>query len=164
MTDPISATPISAAMQQPAAANPAVKDQMGKDTFLKLLVAQLRYQDPMKPADGSEFLAQTAQFTSVEKLTQLTTQNEAMLASQNLLGAASMVGRTVTYLNADGQRITGVVSSVRLDPAGTTVHVGDADVAIARVTDIRDTAPRTTTGSTPAPAGGTTGTAGTTAT
>jgi flagellar basal-body rod modification protein FlgD len=40
--------------------------EMGKDAFLQLLVAQLKYQDPSTPADSREFLAQTAQFTMVE--------------------------------------------------------------------------------------------------
>ena len=44
------------------------KDQMGKDMFLKLLVAQMKYQDPANPASSSEFMAQTATFTQVEKL------------------------------------------------------------------------------------------------
>jgi len=44
------------------------KDLGDKDTFLKLLVAQLKYQNPMEPVDSSQFMAQTAQFTMVEKL------------------------------------------------------------------------------------------------
>ena len=46
-------------------------DQMGKDTFLKLLVAQMRYQDPSNPVDSSQMMAQTATFSQVEKLEQL---------------------------------------------------------------------------------------------
>ena len=45
--------------------------EMDKDTFLKLLVAQLKYQDPLSPADPQQFLAQSAQFTTVEKLEEI---------------------------------------------------------------------------------------------
>ena len=47
---------------------------LGKDTFLKLLVAQLKYQNPMSPTDGTEFLAQSAQFTSLESLQSIQTE------------------------------------------------------------------------------------------
>jgi flagellar basal-body rod modification protein FlgD len=50
----------------PIPANP--KGEMGKDAFLKLLVAQLKNQDPLAPSDGKEMAAQLAQFTSVEQL------------------------------------------------------------------------------------------------
>jgi flagellar basal-body rod modification protein FlgD len=139
------ATPISSVLQQsPPAA--AVSDPMGKDTFLKLLVAQLKYQDPMNPADGTQFLTQTAQFTTVEKLSEISKQNDVMIQAQNILGASSLVGRIVSYLDANGATGTGVVSSVRLDSKnGATVHVGDVDVPVARVTEVRNTTVPTTT-------------------
>jgi flagellar basal-body rod modification protein FlgD len=59
----------SGASQQQQAANAAMgKDQLGKDTFLKLLVAQIRNQDPMNPADGLQFVTQLAQFSELEQL------------------------------------------------------------------------------------------------
>ena len=54
-------------------------DQMGKDVFLKLLVAQLKYQDPSNPADSSQMMSQTATFTQVEKLEEIAKQNSALL-------------------------------------------------------------------------------------
>ena len=58
---------------------------MGSDAFLKLLVAQLKYQDPSHPTDGTQMMAQTAQFQMVEKLQQLDDQNTQLLAEQQTL-------------------------------------------------------------------------------
>jgi flagellar basal-body rod modification protein FlgD len=57
------------------------KDLVGKDDFLRLLVAQIRNQNPLNPADGVEFLTQLAQFTSLEQLIGIRTQLEALTAS-----------------------------------------------------------------------------------
>src|SRR3954471_9387187 len=82
-------------------------DQMGKDTFLKLLVAQMKYQDPANPASSSEFMAQTATMTQVEKLEQLVQQNASMLVMQESGTAGALVGRTVTYTDTNGASKTG---------------------------------------------------------
>src|SRR5689334_22996681 len=124
MTSPI--TGASGANKTTSTANPSTaqsttgNNQLGKDTFLKLLVAQLKYQDPTHPSDGTEFLAQTAQFTMVEKLTDLATGQQEMLASQQLLSASNLVGRTVSYTNSDGIEATGVVSSAKLSGSSPT--------------------------------------------
>jgi flagellar basal-body rod modification protein FlgD len=54
------------------------KDIVGKDDFLRLLVAQIRNQNPLNPADGVEFLTQLAQFTQLEQLIAIRTQLEAL--------------------------------------------------------------------------------------
>jgi flagellar basal-body rod modification protein FlgD len=114
-----------------------------QDTFLKLLVAQLKYQDPSNPADSTQFLAQTAQFTQVEKLGEIAT----MLQSQQLIGASSLVGRTVTYQDANGNTLTGVVTKTKLNgDSEPTLVVGDTDVQLSKVTEVQQTA---TTSDTP---------------
>lgn len=142
MTSPLgSATPISQALgaQQPAAATEP-GNTLGKDAFLKLLVAQLRYQDPSSPADGTAFIAQTAQFTQVEKLSDLASTEQQLLAVQLRLGASALIGRTVRYTGADGSTGTGVVSSASFTGSTPTVRVGDADVPLSEVTEVRTTA------------------------
>ncbi len=109
---------------------------LGTDAFLKLLVAQLKNQDPMNPAQGTEFLAQTAQFTMVEKLSQLQQQNADQLAAQRVLQAGQLVGRSVVYTDANGASQQGTVASARLLAAGPVLRVGDADVPLASVTQI----------------------------
>jgi flagellar basal-body rod modification protein FlgD len=116
-----------------AGSSRSVADQ---DTFLKLLVAQLKYQDPSNPADSTQFLAQTAQFTQVEKLGQIAD----MMQAQRLIGASGLGGRTVTYQDANGATQTGVVTTVKLNgDSEPTLVVGDTDVQLSKVTEVRQT-------------------------
>ena len=118
------------------AGSSATKKLGDQDTFLKLLVAQLKYQDPSNPADSTQFLAQTAQFTQVEKLGEIAD----MLSAQQLIGASSLVGRTVTYKDADGMTQTGVVTKAKLNgDSGPIVTVGNMDVELSKVTDVQET-------------------------
>ena len=110
-------------------------DAMGSDTFLKLLVAQLKYQDPSKPADGTALLGQTAQFQMVEKLQQLADQNTQLLSEQQASSAIALVGRTISYTEGD-KTLSGVVGSVRLTAAGPVLAVGQTEVPMSSVTEI----------------------------
>jgi flagellar basal-body rod modification protein FlgD len=123
------------------AGSKSVADQ---DTFLKLLVAQLKYQDPTNPADSTQFLAQTAQFTQVEKLGQIA----EMMQAQQLIGASALVGRTVTYQDANGVTQTGTVTKTKLNgDSEPTLVVGNTDVQLSKVTEVQQTpAPTGTTG------------------
>ena len=84
-----------------------------KDMFLKLLVAQLKYQDPSKPADSSQFVAQTAQFTLVEKMDQLVDSYTNQMQAAELTTATGMLGSTITYTDGKNTK-TGVVSGVSI--------------------------------------------------
>jgi flagellar basal-body rod modification protein FlgD len=134
--NPLGAFATGAAGAAPAGAKPA--NEMSKDMFLKLLVAQLKYQDPTKPADGTEFLAQTAQFSMVEKLDDLAKSQADMLSAQLMLGASNLVGRTVSYTGADGLEATGVVSSAKFTGSSPTLRVGNTDVPLSSVRDVHN--------------------------
>ncbi len=129
----------AAAAAKAAAAVPKRPDQFGQETFLKLLVAQLRYQDPMNPQNGAEFLSQTAQFTQLEKLSDLAKMQTELLSAQRLLGASNLVGRTVTYPGTDGNDATGVVTAARLGIDGPVLRVNDRDVPLASVREVSNT-------------------------
>jgi flagellar basal-body rod modification protein FlgD len=123
-------TPASSTVDRP--------DQMGKDVFMKLLVAQMRYQDPGNPVDSSQMMSQTATFSQVEKLEQLVNQNASMLVLQESATAGALVGRTATYTDATGASTTGVVTSVRLasrDSEAMAVIDG-IKVPVGRLTEI----------------------------
>lgn len=135
MIDPITAR-LAAATPNAPATSVERPDQMGQDTFLKLLVAQLKYQDPTKPQDSSEFMAQSAQFSMLEKLTAIATQTAELLAAEGARNATTMLGREVTWLDADGQPAQGVVTGARLGTAGPVLLVGDEEVPLSAVRQV----------------------------
>jgi flagellar basal-body rod modification protein FlgD len=74
--------------------------KLGKDEFLKLMMAQLSQQDPTAPSDSNAFVAQLAQFTSLEQMQNVNSTLQSMLigqASQNNTGAIGLVGKDVLY-------------------------------------------------------------------
>jgi flagellar basal-body rod modification protein FlgD len=114
---------------------------LGRDAFLKLLVAQLRYQNPLEPSDPGDFMAQTAQFTMVESLEELSKASESTAAAQRVATASSLVGRTVSYIGGGGTSVEGSVVAVRLVGAETVARVRGAtgavtDVPLASITEI----------------------------
>lgn len=107
-----------------------------KDMFLQLMVAQLRYQDPLNPSDPSEFLSQNAQFTALEKMQDVADQTAAVLASQVAFGAAGLVGKTVTWLDENGDTQTGTVSGVNFETTGPVLDVDGTEVPIGNVQSV----------------------------
>jgi flagellar basal-body rod modification protein FlgD len=145
MPDAVSGTTGTAYV--PASTTVERKDQgSSKDMFLKLLVAQMKYQDPSNPASSSELMAQNATFTQVEKLEEIATQNASLLALQRSSSAGALVGRTVSYTDETGAKQSGLVTSVRLgtDTTEATAMVSGVSVAMGRITEVASTAASTT--------------------
>ena len=85
--------------------------ELGKDDFLKLLMAQMTNQDPTSPMENTEFIAQMAQFTSLEQMTNMSNNFEKMAAMINSSEAQSLLGRTVQIDLGAEQATTGVVEA-----------------------------------------------------
>lgn len=136
-TDPISAY---AAQAQAAAAEAAKKDQtLGIDSFLTLMTAQLRNQDPLKPLEGTEFISQLATFGTVSGVQEMQTSLEtlaASLRSTQTLNGATMVGRDVLASTDSIDHTQGGTVSGQVDvPAGTTalqLRITDSTGAVVR--------------------------------
>jgi flagellar basal-body rod modification protein FlgD len=116
--------------------NPAAV--LGKDDFLKLMVAQLKYQDPLKPSDQSQFMSQMAQFSTVEGINNMQSTLESMSQSNTLSQGVSLIGKDVTYLATDGTTGSGTADSVSVLDGKVTVHIGGTDVAIEDVLQVAD--------------------------
>jgi flagellar basal-body rod modification protein FlgD len=85
--------------------------RLGKDDFLKLFTSQLKYQDPLKPLEGTEFTAQMAQFSSLEQLFNLNSSMEQLVAYQMSLNngfATSLISKTVKTTDDAVSKVTGV--------------------------------------------------------
>jgi flagellar basal-body rod modification protein FlgD len=93
---------------------------LDKDAFLKLLVAQLKHQDPTSPMDGKDLAAQLAQFTSVEQLTQL---NEAMATQTEAAQMTTLVGQSSLSASLIGRQIEAVGDMVVVGSGATQVKV-----------------------------------------
>jgi flagellar basal-body rod modification protein FlgD len=120
----------------PAAAAPKDNAKVDQDTFMKLLVAQLKYQDPSNPTDPAQFLSQTAQFTTVEKLGAMQALSQKVLDATQSQSATSMVGRTVTFTDVAGASHTGKVTAASLGSQMPNLTIGGVSVPFDSVTEV----------------------------
>jgi flagellar basal-body rod modification protein FlgD len=132
---------------------------LGKEDFLKLLLTQLSNQDPLKPLEDKEFIAQLAQFNTLEQMQQVNKHLVDMLTTQTISQASSMIGKLVVA-GAVGGKVTAV--TMVNGQAQLILKVGEEHKqvplsAVTRVVEEGGTLPQTTTGST----GGTGGTGST---
>ena len=88
-------------------------NSLGMEDFLKILLTQLTYQDRLKPMDNQQFMAQMAQFTSLEQTQQLNTKIETLITNQAALQSIGLIGKTVDVNTATGL-VTGTVSALSL--------------------------------------------------
>lgn len=99
---------------------------LGLQDFMKILLTQLTYQDPLKPMDNQAFMAQMAQFTSLEQSQRLNDKVQQLIENQAALQSVGLVGRTLDVATASGQS-TGVVTALLLQ--------GDAPLLTLRLPD-----------------------------
>ncbi|WP_263732626.1 flagellar hook assembly protein FlgD [Cellulomonas sp. SG140] len=116
-----------------AATAPKDKTQLDSKAFMQLLIAQLKNQDPSSPMDTSAMMTQTTQMSTMQSLTELTTNAQDQFALQMRVAAATLVGHDVTWNDANGTTQKGVVSGVSYTSTVPTLTVGTTDVSLDAV-------------------------------
>jgi flagellar basal-body rod modification protein FlgD len=110
---------------------------LGKDDFLKLFVAQMQHQDPMNPTDNSEFMAQMAQFSSLEQMSNMAKSNQELASALTLGQAVGLIGRNVTFTDAAGAEQSGVVEKVSTESGSPVLTVaGKSGVLPSSITQV----------------------------
>jgi flagellar basal-body rod modification protein FlgD len=95
------------------------------NTFLKLLIAEMKNQDPTNPMDTSQYMSQFAQMSSVEQAMQTNTKLDSLLSSQSLSQADGLIGKTVSFTDSTGATFTGKVASVSINTDGSVATLQD---------------------------------------
>ena len=112
----------------------AFTSEMGRDQFMHLLVTQMRNQNPLDPISDSDFIAQLAQFSTLEGIEKLNANFSDMLALQQLTQGANLVGKTVLYEQPDAAApAQGVVGAVQLQNGKLHLVVDHSLVPLDRV-------------------------------
>jgi flagellar basal-body rod modification protein FlgD len=114
---------------------------LGKDDFLKILITQLQNQDPMQPMEDKDFIAQMAQFSSLEQMTNVAT---GLSKLPQMLGyASSLIGKTVSWISTDdadnGAEKSGVVDAIVVKDGQQYAVVKGENVALDEVIKVAST-------------------------
>lgn len=112
---------------------PGITAKTGQDQFLRLMVAQLKAQDPMEPLKDQEFIGQLAQFSTLEGIEKLNANFSDMLALQQITQGANLIGRQIVYRNEDNQTVQGAVQGFAVYEGRVELQVGGDAVTLDRV-------------------------------
>ena len=108
-----------------------INNELGKDDFLQLLVTQLQHQDPLAPMEDKDFIAQMAQFTSLE---QMKNMNNAVQITQ----ATSYIGKQVTWADSQGIEQRGIVTAIRIVNSEPKVMIGSESLELKKIMSVTD--------------------------
>lgn len=127
----------SISSQQGTTTSSLSKLNLDKDAFLKIFLAQLQYQDPLNPANGTEFIAELAQFGMLEQLANLTDALNQLVQYEQKAQVASLIGKTVKIAGDGNSMVEGVVSAVRWSGNQVSLVVNDQEYNPAAVIEVK---------------------------
>lgn len=104
---------------------PTASNTVDYNTFLQLLIAEMKNQDPTNPMDTSQYMSQFAQLSTVEQAMQTNTKLDSLLSSQALSQADGLIGKTVTFTDSTGASFTGKVASISINTNGSVATLAD---------------------------------------
>jgi flagellar basal-body rod modification protein FlgD len=138
-TTAASATGKTGSATSSAAAEPVnPSGELGKNDFLKLMIAQLQAQNPLEPSNGTEYISELAQFSQLEQTTNIAQEGTQSATAQRVAQAVALIGHTVSYTDpTTGATQSGSVQSAEITTEGATLTVeGTPGIALAGVTEV----------------------------
>ncbi|MGL4388618.1 MAG: flagellar hook capping FlgD N-terminal domain-containing protein [Brevinema sp.] len=114
------------------------KNSLGEADFLKLLVTQLKTQDPTKPMDDQAFIGQMAQFTSLKQMSAVAENITRFTKEFDFTKSVSLVGKEVVWTDQTGFNQTGLVESVIVKEGNSQLKVNGQSVSLKEVTEVKD--------------------------
>lgn len=134
---PVSATNNN--LQSSDATSRITPKTLGQDDFLKLLITQFTNQDPLSPMKDTEYVAQMAQFTSLEQAKTMTSTMSQLRSDQHVMQANGMIGRTVELQpdSSTGISTTGVVTGVSMEKGEPLIVINQVPHSLSEVLSIR---------------------------
>ena len=109
---------------------------LDQNSFLQLLISQLKDQDPENPSDPTQMVQEEAQLTQVDTMQQL---SSSLTSSNSILEASSLIGKTVSLTDPNDSKstITGTVSSATLSSSGANVLINNTAYPVSSITNIQ---------------------------
>lgn len=114
------------------------KNQVTADHFLQLLVTQLQNQDPLDPVSNEDFLAQLAQFQSLQEMMETSANTKSLLLGQQLAAASALIGKYVVVAGSDGQDYVGRVDKVAIENGEVLLVAGNMAVNLLEIKEVRN--------------------------
>ncbi len=119
-------------------------NELGQDDFLKLVIAQLQNQNPLEPQKDTEFIAQMAQFDTLNQIRELNQAMTVMRGLAELSQASALVGKQVQAVTSAGQTVTGTVGSVSMVNGVPMLDVNGQSIDLYNVLKVMAAPPATT--------------------
>jgi len=116
--------------------NPERQLDIGQDAFMKLLLTQLRYQDPLSPMDDRDFVTQLAQFSSLSEMQKLNQAFAELATVQSLASATAFIGKSVSGISESGESVAGVVQASLLREGKVFLRVQDKELPISTISEV----------------------------
>lgn len=116
---------------------------LGMQDLMKILLTQLQYQDPTQPMDNAQFVAQIAQFATLDETRQMNQSMTQLAATESLTQSVGLLGRTVNYTTASNGTGAGQVTLITLSNGTPTMSITASDgtvtsgVAISQLTTVK---------------------------
>ncbi|OGI18074.1 MAG: hypothetical protein A2287_09640 [Candidatus Melainabacteria bacterium RIFOXYA12_FULL_32_12] len=112
---------------------------MDQDSFLQLLMMQLKYQDPLNPMGNTEFISQQAQFTQISEIQKLNKNMSNVANTNEIMQASSLIGKEVTITDPENSKntITGAVTEAKISDKGTNIVINNTEYPINSIRSIK---------------------------